>query len=68
MADGVSGLVASMQKSLKVGVNLNCKFEVEFRHDIFRYIFHGKGRSPPSGRGLFYDLEDFDDDIFPDSV
>ena len=29
-------------------------------------MFHGKGRTPPQGRGLFYNLEDFDKTYFMD--
>ena len=50
-----------------MGVNSNCKIEVEFRSDIFRYLFNNKGRKPPTGRGLFYDLDDFDRTYFTDN-
>ena len=42
------------------GVNLNCTFEVEFRVDLFKYLFSGKGRCPPRGLDHFYELENFD--------
>ena len=50
-----------------MGVNSNCKIEVEFRSDVFRYLFNNKGRKPPTGRGLFYDLDDFDRTYFTDN-
>ena len=52
-------LKAAFHRSLKSGVNSNNKIELEFRIDVFKYLFNGKGRNPPTGRGLFYDLEDF---------
>ena len=47
---------------------MNCsnRLEVEFRVDVFRYLFQGKGHAPPRGRGLFYNLEDFDETYFMD--
>ena len=46
--------------SREEGVNLNCTLEVEFRVDLFKYLFSGKGRRPPRGLDHFYELEDFD--------
>ena len=54
-----------MQGSLKLGVNLNCTFSVEFRVDVFNFLFKGKGRTPPAGHGLFYDLSSFSTTYFP---
>ena len=54
-----------MQRSLKLGVNLNCTFSVEFRVDVFNFLFKGKGRAPPAGHGLFYDLNSFSTTYFP---
>ena len=58
-----------MQRSLKSGVNCNNRFELEFRRDVFRFLFNAKGRKPPlaNGRGLFYDLEDSDTNYFSDN-
>ena len=47
-----------------MGVNKSCKIELEFRVDVFRFLFKGKGRTPPTGRGLYYDLDDFDSTYF----
>ena len=62
--DGVSNLCAAVEKSLKLGVNLHCTFKVELRTDLFKYLFSDKGRRPPRGLGLFYQLEDFDNRYF----
>ena len=47
---------------------MNCSnvLEVEFRVDIFRYLFHGKGHTPPRGRGLLHNLKDFDETYIMD--
>ena len=65
--DATSQLKAAVHKSLKSGVNKNNRLELEFRTDIFRFLFHGKGKTPPTGRGLFYDLQDFDTTYFSDN-
>ena len=49
-----------------VVVNCSNRLEVEFRVDVFRYLFQGKGHAPPRGRGLFYNLEEFDETYFMD--
>jgi len=56
VADNVSNLIVQVQKCLKSGVNLHCMFSVDFRVDVFYFLFKGKGRAPAAGRGLFYDL------------
>ena len=65
MADGVSDLAAEVQKSLKLGVNLGCRFSLRFRTDVFNFLFKGTGSVPPTGRGKFFELEDFDNFYFP---
>ena len=64
--DATSHLKAIVQKSLKSGINCNNKVEVEFRTDVFKFLFNGKGSKPPRGRGLFYYLEEFDSTYFSD--
>ena len=64
--DATSHLKATVQKSLKSGINCNNKMEVEFRTDVFKFLFKDKGSKPPRGRGLFYFLEDFDSTYFSD--
>ena len=66
IADAASHLIAAIQKSLKSGVNCNNRLDLEFRTDVFRFLFNGKGRNPPKGRGLFYDMNDFDTTYFKD--
>ena len=65
VADGVSDLAAEVQKSLKLGVNLGCRFSLRFRTDVFNFLFKGTGSVPPTGRGRFFELEDFDNFYFP---
>ena len=45
VSDNVSSLILGIQCSLRRGINLNCKFNVEFRLDVFSYLFSGKGTS-----------------------
>ena len=66
IADAASHLIAAVQRSLKSGVNSNNRLDLEFRTDVFRFLFNGKGRNPPKGRGLFYDADDFDRTYFTD--
>ena len=66
VADATSHLKCAINRSLKLGVNCSNRLEVEFRVDVFRYLFHGKGHAPPRGRGLLYNLEDFDKTYFMD--
>ena len=65
VSDSISSLIVGIQSSLRRGINLNCKFNVEFRLDVFNYLFSGKGSLPPSGRGKFYSLGDFNPMFFP---
>ena len=65
--DATSHFKATIHRSLKSGLNCNNRVELEFRTDVFRFLFNGKGRTPPSGRGLFYELKDFDAIYFSDN-
>ena len=67
IADATSNLTAVIQKSLKSGVNCNNRLDLEFRTDVFKVLFDGKGKKPPNGQGLFYDLNDFDKTYFKDN-
>ena len=49
VSDNISSLILGIQSSLRRGINLNCKFNVELRLDVFSYLFTGKGSLPPSG-------------------
>ena len=66
VADHASLLVDNIHKSLRLGVDRMCRFTLEFRTDVFTFLFRGKGRKPPSGQGLFYELQDFDLLYFPE--
>lgn len=65
VADSVSNFIAEVHRSLKLGVNINCRFSVDFRIDVFNFLFNGKGNMPPSGRGNFFELTDFSNLYFP---
>ena len=65
VSDSVSSLILGIQGSLRRGINLNCKFNVEFRIDVFSYLFSSKGSLPPSGQGKLYNLDDFNPTFFP---
>ena len=67
IADATSHLTAAIQKSLKSGVNSSNGLDLEFRTDVFRFLFDGKGRTPPNGQGLFYDMDDFDNTFLKDN-
>ena len=66
VADAASHFMAAVQKSLKSGVNCNNRLDLEFRTDVFKLLFNGKGSNPPKGRGLFYYMDDFDTTYFRD--
>ena len=59
--DAVSNLTTAMQRSLKLGVVRCCKFDVEFRLDVFKFLFDGKGQSTPGRQGKLYGARDFPD-------
>jgi len=65
VSGNVSSLILGIQCSLRQGINLNCKFNVEFRLDVFSYLFNGKGSLPPSGQGKLYNVDDFNPTYFP---
>ena len=54
-----------VNKSLKMGVNRGCKFTLNFRTDVFRYLFNGKGISSSHGAGSLYSIEHFETVYFP---
>jgi len=51
--------------SLKVGVNRGCHFTVNFRTDVFRFLFKNRGRTSEHGSGHLYELDDFNPVYFP---
>ena len=56
--DTVSNFISSIKHSLKLGI---C---IEFRSDVFNFLFSGKGEVPESGLGLLYNRIDFDSRYF----
>ena len=65
--DAVTSFLCSLHRSLNLGTIRGCHFNVEFRLDVYNYLFKGKGTKPPSGRGLLFNLEDFDSTFFCDN-
>lgn len=60
--DHVSDFISSVSKSLKCGTIRASKFSIEFRLDVFRYLFNSKGRA--RGSGKLYEKDDFNSDYF----
>ena len=60
--DCVSSFMDVVNKSLKKGVNEACHLTVDFRTDVFAFLFGNKGRH---GKGRLYILDDFDRTDFP---
>ena len=63
--DGVSVFCDAVSKSLRAGVNRQCKFTVEMRTDVFKYLFKNKGSDYEHGLGRLYTESDFDRTFFP---
>ena len=62
--DCVSAFLAAINKSLKMGVNRGSQITVNFRTDVFQFLFKDKGREYPHGPGQLFELEDFDKNFF----
>ena len=62
--DYVSIFVSSINSSLRVGTIRCCKFNFEFRLDVFKFLFGGKGQQTQHQRGMDYNKEDFDSKYF----
>ena len=62
LSNALSSLQSALQESLKAGLIRNCKFNLEFRGDVFMYLFNGKGRKYK--KGFMYDRSDFVDTFF----
>ena len=63
--DCISSFTDAVHKSLKKGVNQSCKITVNFRTDVFTYLFQNKGSAYDHGRGRLYTAQDFDPMYFP---
>ena len=48
-----------------MGLNRACQITVNFRTDVFHFLFKGKGTHYEHGPGYLYNLEDFDAKYFP---
>ncbi len=64
--DAVSSLQSAFFESLKFGLIRNCKFNLEFRRDVFMFLFNGKGKKCDRKRGFMYESSDFDNNYFCD--
>ena len=63
--DSVSCFVASINHSLSLGTIRMFKFSVDFRFDVFKFLFSSKGKTHEKGKGLrVYKKEDFDSKFF----
>ena len=51
---------------MKAGLIRSCSFSVEFRKDVFIYLFKDKGTKVDNKRGLMYNRGDFTDSYFSD--
>lgn len=64
--DCVSNFVSAVSASLKLGTVRLCKFSVEFRLDVFKFLFDGKGTTSSRTAGKLYNRGDFDSKYFPE--
>ena len=44
------------------------KLDLQFRNDVYRFLCDGKGRTPPNGQGLFYNMENLYKTCFKDKI
>ena len=62
--DSVSNFIDAISRSLRAGTVRNTKFTVEFRTDVFKLLFAGKGEAASNGRGYLYQQADFNSGHF----
>lgn len=62
--DSVSNLVYTIKSSLKKGITRYNKLRIEFRSDVFRFLFGGKGKDINKRKGREYSKDDFDESYF----
>lgn len=65
--DSISNFIDGINRSLRLGTVRQGKFSVEFRTDVFKALFDGKGETAKTGRGCLYRKDDFDSRYFPPS-
>ena len=63
--DSTSAFCNAINRSLKMGVNKECRLTVNFHSDVFRFLFKDRGSEYPHGKGRLYVLEDFNTTYFP---
>ena len=63
--DSTSAFSNAINMSLKMGLNRGCRVTVNFRTDVFRFLFKDKGSDHPHGTGRLYTLDHFDKTYFP---
>ena len=64
--DCVSNFVSAVSASLKLGTVRLCRFPVEFRLDVFKFLFDGKGTTSSGIAGKLYNRGEFDSKYFPE--
>ena len=57
--DAVSSLTTAIKHSLRLGTIRNSKFNVNFRRDVFKYLFNNCGSSVRHRQGKLYSRSDF---------
>ena len=62
--DNVSNFMSGLSGCLKSGAIRKCQFTVEFRMDVFRYLFRDRGTKPTRGLGKLYQKVDFSEQFF----
>ena len=62
--DSTSALTAAISRSLKMGVNRGCHISVNFRTDVFNFLFKYKGSEYSHGPGRIFEREDLDMNFF----
>lgn len=57
--NAVSSLCTGIKKSLCAGTIRNCSFSINFRRDVFMFLFGGCGSVVPHKKGRAYDRNEF---------
>lgn len=65
ISDSTCNLIYAIKGSLRKGITRCNKLAVEFRHDVFKYLFGGKGKRIAGKRGMEYSEDDFCNEHFP---
>ena len=62
--DSTCNLIYAVKESLRKGITRCNNIRVEFRSDVFRKIFGGKGREIARRKARYYNEDDFDKEYF----